>query len=102
MESYVILKWGSLKAYNFSDEFVEKNNKVVEEFKNVWNEIYENHCSATGGSKEVHKNNILKNEMLNVLEKLYNLGVSMENGWSDEYYNNFDEIKEYILNYDKK
>lgn len=102
MESYIILKWGSLKAYNFSDEFIENNKEVVEEFENIWNEIYKNHCSATGGSEEVHKNEILKNKMLNVLEKLYNLGVPMENGWSDEYYNNFDEIKEYILNYNKK
>ena len=99
MNNYVILKWGSLKAYNFTDKFVENNKEVLEDFVNVWDEIYANHCSATGGSKEVHKNNDLKNKMLNVLEKLYNLGVTFENGYTDEYYNNFNEIKEYILNY---
>lgn len=99
MNNYVILKWGSLKAYNFTDEFIQNNKEIVEEFSNVWDKIYENHCSATGGSEEVHKNNDLKMEMLNILEKLYNLEITFENGWSDEYYNSFDEIKDYILNY---
>lgn len=99
MNNYVSLKWGSLKAYNFTDEFIEKNKKVVEEFANVWNKIYEHHCSATGGSEEVHKNNDLKDKILNVLEKIYKLGVSIDNDWTGEYYNNFDEIKDYILNY---
>ncbi len=101
MGNYVILKWGSLKAYNFTDDFIQNNKNIVNEFENVWNKIYETHCSAIGGSEEVHKNNSLKIEMLNILEKLYNLGIPMENGWDDEYYNNFDDIKEYILNYDK-
>ena len=99
MENFVILKWGRLKAYNFSDKFYNKNKEIVEEFVNVWDEIYKNHCSATGGSEEVQKNKELKNKMLNVLEKLFNLGVPIENGWDDTYYNNFNEIKDYILNY---
>lgn len=99
MNNYVILKWGSLKAYNFADEFIENNKETVKEFVNVWNKIYENHCSATGGSEEVQKNQTLKIEMLDILEKLYNLGVPIENDWTGEYYNNFDEIRDYILNY---
>lgn len=99
MNNYVILKWGSLKGYNFTDKFIENNKDIVKEFENLWNKIYENHYSATGGSEEVHKNNDLKIEIINVLEKLYNLGVIFQNGWSDEYYNNFNEIKDYILNY---
>ncbi len=99
MENYVLLKWGSLKGYNFNDEFAEKNKEVVEELPEVWDKIYENHCSATGGSEEVQKNNDLKNELLNVLEKLYNLGVPIQNNWDGTYYNNFDDIKDYILNY---
>ena len=99
MNNYVILKWGSLKAYNFTNDFIEKNKKIVDEFENVWNKIYENHYTAKGGSEEVHKNNDLKIEMLDVLEKLYKLDVLFENGYTDEYYNRFDDIKEYILNY---
>lgn len=99
MNSYIILKWGSLKAYHFSDKFLEKNKTICEEFVNVWNEIYKNHCSATGGSEEVQKNKELKSKMLNVLEKLYNLGIPFENGFTDEYYNSFEDIKEYIVNY---
>lgn len=100
MNNYVLLKWGSLKEYNFNDDFIEINKEIVEEFENVWNKIYEKHCSATGGSKEVQKNSALKNEMLNVLEKIYNLQVPIGNDWTGEYYNNFDDIKDYILNYD--
>lgn len=99
MSNYILLKWGSLKAYNFTDEFVKNNKEIVEELSNVWDKIYENHCSATGGSKEVQKDSSLKNEMLNVLEKLYNLGIPIQNNFTDEYYNSFDDIKDYILNY---
>lgn len=99
MNNYIMLKWGSLKAYHFTDEFMKKNKKIVEEFKNVWNRIYENHCSAMGGSEEIQKNENLKDEMLIVLEKIYNLGVSIQNDWTNEYYNCFDEVKNYILNY---
>jgi hypothetical protein len=99
MNNMVWLKWGSLKGYNFDDDFVEKNRKEVEELSNVWDKIYEKHCSATGGSDEVQNNYDLKIELINVLEKLFNLGVVFQNDWSDEYYNTFDEIKDYILNY---
>lgn len=100
MNNIIWLKWGSLKAYNFTDEFIEKNKEVVEEFVNVWDKIYENHCSAFGGSEEVHKNKDFKMEIISVLEKLFNLGVIFENGWDDTYYNNFNEIRKYILNFE--
>ena len=99
MENYVILKWGSLKAYNFTDDFIEKNKEIIEEFENVWDRIYENHCSATGGGEEVQKNQQLKQDIINVLYKLYNLGVIFENGWDDTYYSNFNDIEKYIKNY---
>lgn len=102
MDNYVILKWGSLKAYNFTDEFIKNNKEIIDEFENIWNKIYENHCTATGGSEEVQKNENLKTDMLNVLKKIYNLGVPFENGWDNTYYNSFEEIKKYILNYGKE
>jgi len=37
MNNYVILKFGTLKGYNFTDEFAEKNKTIVENFKNIWN-----------------------------------------------------------------
>lgn len=100
MNNYVILKWGSLKAYNFTDEFMKNNKEVIREFENVWNKIYENHCSAMGGSEEVQKNKELKQDIINVLYKLYDLGVVFENDWDDTYYNSFNEIENYIMGYE--
>lgn len=37
MNNYVILKFGTLKGYHFTDEFAEKNKTIVENFKNIWN-----------------------------------------------------------------
>jgi hypothetical protein len=101
MGNYVLLKWGSLKGYNFTDKFIKEHKEVVEELANVWDRIYERHCSATGGSDEVQKNNQLKLDMLNVIEKIYNLGVTIQNNWDNTIYDNFNDIKEYILNYGK-
>jgi len=97
--NYVILKFGSLKGYDFTDDFIEKNKEVVEEFSEVWDKIYEKHCSAIGGSLEVRKDLDLKNEMLNVLYKLYELGVAFQNGFTDEYFNSFKEIENYIMQF---
>lgn len=97
--NYVLLKWGSLKGYNFEDDFIEKNKKVVEELADVWDKIYNNHCSAFGGSEEVQKSKELKLEIINVLQKLFDLGVPIQNNWDNTYYNNMEDIKNYILNY---
>ena len=99
MNNYVILKWGSIKGYHFTDEFIKNNKEIVNKFENCWNEIYKNHFSATGGSDEVYKRNDLKLEIVDVLSELFELGVIFQNGWDDTYYNTFNEIKDYIMNY---
>lgn len=99
MNNYVILKWGSLKAYNFDDKFCENNKRIVKDFKNIWEEIYSTRISAIGGSEYLQSKKELKEKLVNVLEKLYELGVVFQNGFTDEYYNNFNEIKDYILEY---
>lgn len=97
MNNYVILKFGTLKGYNFTDEFAEKNKTIVENFKNIWNKIYSDCCSTMGGSEKVQKNKEIGLEMIDIFEKLYNLGVIFENGWDDTYYNSFKDIKDYML-----
>ena len=99
MSNYIILKWGSLKAYYFTKEFVKENVEIVKEFNNIWDEVYNNCYSATSGSKNLQSKEELKQRLVNVLEKCFELGVVFQNGWSDEYYNNFNEIKDYIMNY---
>lgn len=99
MNNYIILKWGSLKAYNFTEEFVKENGEIVKEFNNIWDEIYSNCCSATSGSENLQSKEELKQRLVNVLEKCFELGVVFQNGFTDEYYNNFNEIKDYIMNY---
>ena len=45
------------------------------------------------------KDNELKARLIDLLKKFYDLGVVFQNNFTDEYYNNFDLIKDYILNY---
>ena len=52
-----------------------------------------------GGSEEVQKDIQLKQDMLNVLYKVYELGVPFQNGFDDTYYNSFNEIENYIMEY---
>lgn len=99
MNNYIILKWGGLKAYQFTEEFARENEEIVKELNNIWEEIYNNGCSATSGGKILQSKQDLKERFVNVLEKCFELGVVFQNGWSDEYYNNFNEIKKYIMNY---
>ncbi len=99
MNNYVILKWGSLKSYYFTEDFFNKNKKVVEELNKIFDEIYENSCSAIGGSENLQSKYDLKLKFIGILKQLYDLGVPFSNGYTDEYYNSFDEIKDYILNY---
>lgn len=101
MNNCVWLKWGSLKGYHFEDNFIEKNKEIVEEFVNIWDEICENCYSATRGSEVLQSNYVLKTKLLYILERLFNLGVVFQNDWDDTYYNSFNDIRDYIMNYDK-
>lgn len=99
MGNYVILKWGTLKAYHFEDNFIEKNKDIVEKFANIWDEIYSQCCTATGGSEYTQEHKDLKQRLVDVLRELWGLEITFENGWSDEIYRSFEEIEDYILNY---
>lgn len=99
MNNYIILKWGSLKAYEFDDTFRKNNKTLVNEFENIWDEIYYTRCSAMSGSTYLSNHKELRLKLIDVLEKFYDLGVIFQNGFSDEYYNNFEDIKEYMLEY---
>lgn len=99
MNSYIILKWGSLKAYEFTDDFIKENEEIVKEFNDIWNTIYSERISAIYGSEYLQSKEDLKIRLVNVLEKLFELGVVFQNGFTDEYYNNFNEIKDYIMSY---
>lgn len=99
MENYIIIKSGILKAYEFNENFIENNNELFNQFVNVWDELYNNNC-CVWGAYETHKDNKeIKQKIVDVLEKMYNLGIQIENGFTDEVYNNFEDIKDYILNY---
>ena len=102
MGNYIILKWGSLKAYNFTDEFVEKNKKAIKGLNDIWDEIYNNRCGAMSGSDYLQSRDDLKNKLVDILETLYELGVPFQNGWTDEYFDSFDEIKDYIIKYNNR
>lgn len=99
MNNYVILKWGSLKAYNFTDNFVEKHEDIIKEFVDIWDTIYNEKISAMSGSEYLQSNEELKIRLVNVLKKFFELGVVFQNGFTDEYYNTFKEIEDYILKY---
>ena len=99
MNNVIYLKWGGLKAYQFDSKFMKKNKELIEDFINLWKEIYENTCSATSGADKLQSNIDLKNRSIDILEKLYNLGVAIYNDWNDTYYNSFEDVKNYIMNY---
>ncbi len=99
MGNCILLKWGSLKGWWFTDTFVEENKELVEELSNIWDEIYDKSSGAIFGSEKVQKDNELKARLIDLLKKFYDLGVVFQNNFTDEHYNNFEEIKDYILNY---
>ena len=100
--NYIIIKGGILKAYEFSDEFIEKNKDLVEKFADLFDELYTGNCCVYGAS-ETHKNNDdIKKRICDMLEIFYDMGIPIQNGFTDEYYNYFSEIKDYIMNYGKE
>ena len=78
---------------------ISKNTLLVKEFENIWDEIYNTRCNTMSGSEYLHQNKELKVKLVGILEKFYDLGVPFQNGFTDEYYNNFQDINDYILNY---
>lgn len=99
--NYIIIKGGILKAYDFSEEFINKNQELFNQFVNVWDELYSGNCCVWGAADANKDNKNIKNKIVVILEKMFNLGIRIENGFTDEIYNNFEDIKDYILNYGK-
>jgi len=85
MDNYILLKWNNLNEYVFTNEFRRNNMKLVEELDKLWLE-------TSNKTKEY------KLRLIDVLKKFYDLGVVFQNDFTDEYFNNFEEIKNYILN----
>ncbi len=99
--NYIIVKSGILKAYEFSEDFINKNNDVFNQFVNIWDELYNGYLCVWGAYENYKNNHELKQKIVDILEKMYNLGIQIENGFTDEVYNNFEDVKDYILNYGK-
>ena len=100
--NYIIIKSGILKAYSFSDEFIKKNKKLVEKFADLFDELYSGNCCVWGAYEKNKNNDDIKKRICDILEIFFDKGVPIQNGFTDEYYNNFKDIKDYIINYGKE
>ena len=95
------LKGGIIKGYNFETFFIESNKKLVNDFADLFDEIYKNDCCVYGAS-ETHKNNdILKNKICNMLDIMFDKNVDIYNDFDNKHYTNKKEYHKYILNYGK-
>ena len=95
--NYIVLKWNSLKGYNFSDEFYNKYKNECDEFIKLYNEYFENSCSCFGANEQNKNNKDLKIKICESVCKLFNLGVQVENNWDDSIFSYENDIRKYLM-----
>lgn len=99
---YIALKGGLLKSYNFSEEFINKNEQLFNELENIWDEIYSFDCCIFGAIKTNKNNDDLKMRLCNTLDKMYDLNIEIYNDWDNKTYKNKNDYRKYILEYEKE
>lgn len=95
--NYIALKWGSLKGYNFNDEFYNKYKNECDEFIGLWDEYFKNSCSCFGANKQNKNNKDLRIKISDSVCKLFNLGIQVENSWDDSLFSYENDIRNYLL-----
>lgn len=98
-DCYIELKGGIIKSYYLNDEFVNDNEKLIDELSTLFDEIYSNDCCVYGASNRHKSNKDLKNKICKIIKPFYDLKITIVNGWDDKVYKNFEDIENYILNY---
>lgn len=98
----IVLKGGILKSYNFSDNFIKKNEKIFNDIGNIWDEIYSLDYCVYGANERHKENKELKEKICDILDILFDLNIKICNGCDNKIYKNKNSYRQYILEYGKE
>lgn len=98
----IFLEGGLIKGSLFSDKFIKNNKKLVNDFNNIFDEIYKNDYFISCAINSHKNNNDLKNRLCDILDLMYDLNIEIKNAWDGKIYKNKNDYRKYILEYGKK
>lgn len=102
-DSYILLKFGTLKGWHFSEEFCKNHKEQVEMINSFYDdELYKNHSCVFTASEEIKHREDLKKKLCDILDIFFDLGCKIENNFDNKPYKTKDKYRRYILNYGKE
>ena len=101
-KSYIGLKFGTIKCWNFEETFYKENKKLIHEFNNFYNKLFEKCCDMFSASEKIKREETLKTELCNRLDTFFDLGCEIYNDFDGKTYKTKKSYRKYILNYGKE
>lgn len=99
-DCYIRLKFGILKSYYFTDEFIENNKELIKELDDVWEDLYKKDICVFGAVETHKENKDIKERIFNIVEKFFNLNIEISNDFTEKTYTSIEQIKEYLIGED--
>lgn len=101
-KSYIGLKFGTIKCWNFEDAFCEKNKQQVKELNELYDRLFEKCNDMFTASEKIKKDEELKLALCDMLDTFFDLGCEIYNAFDDKTYKTKKSYRKYILNYGKE
>lgn len=96
-DCYIRLKYGILKSYYFTDEFIKENEQLIKELDEVWEDLYKQDICVFGAVETHKENKDIKERIFNIVEKFFNLNIEITNDFTEETYKTIEDIRKYLL-----
>lgn len=98
-KSYIGLKFGTIKCWNFDEFFCKDNKCLIDNLNDLYDEMYSG-CASVFHSSEKNKNNKeIKNRLCDLLDKFFDCGVQIYNAFDDKTYRTKKSYRKYLLTY---
>ena len=98
-KNYIGLKFGMIKCWNFEETFYKDNKSLVDDFNNLYDEMYSG-CASVLHASEKNKSNIdIKTRLCDLLDKFFDCGVQIFNDLDNKTYKTKKSYRKYLLTY---
>ena len=98
---YISLKFGLVKSWRLENTYQE-HKELVDEFNNLYEEMFNGCCSMSSASNKNKGNEELKLRLCDMLDNFFDLGITIDNDFDMKKYKSKKSYRKYILNYGKE
>ena len=98
-KSYIGLKFGNIKCWNFDKEFSNDNKELIHNFNELYDRMFDGCCCMFQAEEKNKGNKSIKEELCEQLDKFFDLGVEIYNDFDNKKYKTKKSYRNYLMTY---